>query len=501
MSFDNALPLLILLTSLVPGTIIFLLPEDRHGVRTALNMTAAVTKLVLTGILVWGVQNEHVYETRIRFLPGIELLLDADAFSVLLVALSSVLWFVTTLYAVAYLEHSPQSRSRFFGFFSLCVSSTIGIALAGNLVTFLLFYEMLTLSTYPLVVHRGTDESMRAGKVYLAYTIGGGSLFLAAVAWLWTIAGPLEFTEGGMLHRFAGAHAQELRIIFLMLVAGLGVKAALVPLHGWLPRAMVAPAPVSALLHAVAVVKAGAFGIVRVVYDVYGVRLAAELDLLQPLAAAAAVTVIYGSLRALGQDNLKKRLAYSTVSQVSYIALGVGILGPVAAVGGVVHLVHQGLMKITLFFCAGNLAESLGVHDIRRMAGVGRRLPATMTAFTLAAFGMIGAPPMAGFISKWTIGQGALAAGQGWVVWVLAASTALNAAYFLPILYVVWFKEPEEDARFGAGPAPGRLEIHPMLLIPPVLTAGLALMCGLFADAPFSPLEWARLIVEREFGP
>jgi len=501
MTFDNALPLLILLTSLMPGTIIFLLPEDRRGARTALNMTAAVTKLILTGILVWGVHNEHVYQTRLPFLPGIELLLDADAFSVLLVALSSVLWFVTTLYAVAYLEHSPQSRSRFFGFFSLCVSSTIGIALAGNLVTFLLFYEMLTLSTYPLVVHRGTDESMRAGKVYLAYTIGGGSLFLAAVAWLWTIAGPLEFTEGGMLHRVAGAHAPELRIIFFMLVAGLGVKAALVPLHGWLPQAMVAPAPVSALLHAVAVVKAGAFGIVRVVYDVYGVRLAAELDLLHPLAVAAAVTVVYGSLRALGQDNLKKRLAYSTVSQVSYIALGVGILGPVAAVGGVVHLVHQGLMKITLFFCAGNLAESLGVHDISRMAGVGRRLPATMTAFTLAAFGMIGVPPMAGFISKWTIGQGALAAGEGWVVWVLVASTALNAAYFLPILYAVWFKDPEEDARFGEGPAPGRLEIHPMLLVPPVLTAGLALMCGLFADAPFSPLAWARLIVEREFGP
>jgi len=182
MTFDNALPLLILLTSLMPGTIIFLLPEDRRGARTALNMTAAVTKLILTGILVWGVHNEHVYQTRLPFLPGIELLLDADAFSVLLVALSSVLWFVTTLYAVAYLEHSPQSRSRFFGFFSLCVSSTIGIALAGNLVTFLLFYEMLTLSTYPLVVHRGTDASMRAGKVYLAYTIGGGSLFLAALA-------------------------------------------------------------------------------------------------------------------------------------------------------------------------------------------------------------------------------------------------------------------------------------------------------------------------------
>lgn len=500
MTFDNALPLLILLTSLAGGSIIFLIPEHRRGTRTALNMAAALTKLFLTAILVWGVHHDHVYATRLQFLPGIDLLLDADALSVLLVSLSSVLWLVTTVYAIAYLEHAPQSRSRFFGFFSLCVSSTIGIALAGNLATFLLFYEMLTLSTYPLVVHRGTEESMRAGKIYLAYTMGGGALFLFAVVWLSVIVGPLEFTEGGMLGRFAGQHASALRVIFFMLVAGLGVKAALVPLHGWLPRAMVAPAPVSALLHAVAVVKAGAFGIVRVIYDIYGVRLASELQLLQPLAVAASFTIIYGSLCALRQDNLKKRLAYSTVSQVSYIALGASIFGPLAAVGGVVHLVHQGLMKITLFFCAGNLSESLGIHEISRMAGVGRRLPATMAAFTLGAFGMIGAPPMAGFISKWYIGLGALTAGAEWVIWVLVASTALNAAYFLPILHTIWFKEPAEDLPEKTGHAQGRLEIHWMLLVPTALTALLALLCGLLGDAPFSPLEWSRLIVEREFG-
>ena len=271
MTFDNALPLLILLTSLMPGTIIFLLPEDRRGARTALNMTAAVTKLILTGILVWGVHNEHVYQTRLPFLPGIELLLDADAFSVLLVALSSVLWFVTTLYAIAYLEHSPQSRSRFFGFFSLCVTLDHRHRPGGQSRHLSAVLRDAHAVDLPAGGAPGNRRSMRAGKVYLAYTIGGGSLFLAAVAWLWTIAGPLEFTEGGMLHRVAGAHAPELRLIFFMLVAGLGVKAALVPLHGWLPQAMVAPAPVSALLHAVAVVKAGAFGIVRVVYDVYGV--------------------------------------------------------------------------------------------------------------------------------------------------------------------------------------------------------------------------------------
>jgi multicomponent Na+:H+ antiporter subunit D len=500
-SFDPWLPILIPLTSLLPGAVIFMLPEERRGVRTALNLSAAGLKLCLVAVMVWGVMHEHVYETRLPLLPGIELVLAADALSVLLTALSSVLWFVTTLYAVAYLEHAPQSRSRFFGFFSLCVSSTIGIALAGNLVTFLLFYEMLTLTTYPLVVHRGTPESMRAGRVYLAYTIAGGALFLVATAWLTVLVGPLDFTQTGILRRFADRHAGEFRVIFFMLIAGLGVKAALVPLHGWLPRAMIAPAPVSALLHAVAVVKAGAFGIVRVVYDVYGIQFAAELGLLRPLAVLAAVTVVYGSLKALFQDDLKKRLAYSTVSQVSYIALGAGILGPLATLGGMVHLVHQGLMKITLFFCAGNLAESMEIHSIRRMAGVGRRLPVTMAAFTLAAFGMIGVPPMAGFVSKWYIGTGALAAGETWVIGVLAASTALNAAYFLPILYTVWFETQDAPDALEVKEGRGRWEVHWMLLLPPVLTAVLALTSGLLADAYLSPLWWTRLIVEREYLP
>ncbi|MGA9236999.1 MAG: proton-conducting transporter membrane subunit, partial [Desulfobacterales bacterium] len=371
MTFDNWLPLLILLTSLLPGIVIFVLPEERVRWRTTLNMGGAILKLGLIGIMIWGVRHEHVYDFRMPILPNIELVLNADAMSVMMTALSGVLWFLTTLYAIAYLETSPQSRSRFFGFFSLCVSSTVGIALAGNLITFLMFYEMLTLTTYPLVVFRGTPESMRAGRIYIAYTFGGGAAFLIGVAWLKALVGSVAFTEGGMLAPYVGTYATQLRFIFFLMISGLGVKAALVPLHGWLPKAMVAPAPVSALLHAVAVVKAGAFGIVRVVYDVFGIEFSDKLGLLQPLAAAAAFTILYGSVRALFQDELKKRLAFSTVSQVSYIALGVGILGPIATIGGIVHLVNQGLMKITLFFCAGNFAETLGVHHISHMNGIG----------------------------------------------------------------------------------------------------------------------------------
>ena len=498
MNLDNWLPLMIVLSSLLPGIIIFCLPERSVGLRTTANMVGATAKLLLMAVMLWGVFHDHVYETRIPLFPGMDLVLNADALSVLFATLSTILWFLTALYAIAYLETSPQSRSRFFGFFSLCVSSTIGFSLAGNLITFVMFYEMLTLCTYPLVVHRGTEESMQAGKVYLAYTLTGGMLILLAAAWLRALVGPLDFTQGGMLAGFAGLYRREFIIIFALLITGLGVKAALVPLHGWLPVAMVAPAPVSALLHAVAVVKAGAFGIVRVVYDIYGVEFAAQLGVLGPLAAIASFTIIYGSLRALNQDGLKKRLAYSTVSQVSYIALGTAVLGPLATIGGVVHLVHQGLMKITLFFCAGNLAETLGIHHISEMDGVGRRMPWTMTAFSLGALGMIGVPPLAGFISKWYLGVGGLANGQNWVILVLAASSLLNAAYFLPIIYRAWFKEPK--GRWPEDHYGGWLETNWMLLLPALITALLALAAGLLANAPFSPLAWARLIAAREYG-
>jgi multicomponent Na+:H+ antiporter subunit D len=429
-------------------------------------------------------------------LPGLTLLLWADAFSMLFMSLSSLLWLVTTLYAVGYLEDSPR-RSRFFGFFSLCVGSTMGVAMAGNLFTFFIFYELLTLSTYPLVVHRGTRQSLQAGATYLNYTLSGGALLLLGIVWLYSLTEVQDFTEGGTLAHLGPDFAWKLRWIFLLLIGGFGVKAALIPLHGWLPQAMVAPAPVSALLHAVAVVKAGAFGIVRVVYDVYGVSFAHALGVTQMLAGLAAATIIWGSIRALNQDDLKRRLAYSTVSQVSYIALGVAIAGPIATIGGIVHLVHQGLMKITLFFCAGNLAETLGVHKVSEMDGSGQRMPLTMLAFTLAALGMIGVPPMAGFISKWYLGLGGLEAGQEWVVAVLVTSTLLNAAYFLPILQRAWFQPAPE--RWPREKSRGRSETALSLLIPPLVTAFLALAAGLFAQSTFSPLGWAMLIARREY--
>ncbi|ABV36009.1 NADH dehydrogenase (quinone) [Shewanella sediminis HAW-EB3] len=494
MNWSTALPLLVLGSSLIPGLMIFFLSEEHVVARTALNLASALLKIVLIGGMFWGMLHGYHYESRLPLLPGLDLVLRAEPLSMLFVLLSAGLWLVTTVYAIGYLEESPY-RSRFFGFFSLCVTATVGIALAGNLMTFLVFYELLTLCTYPLIVHRGTEVARRAGRIYLTYTIAGGALLLLSSVWLYTLAGTLEFTARGFLSGLDTSLHPTLMLIFALLIAGLGVKAALLPLHGWLPLAMVAPAPVSALLHAVAVVKAGAFGIVRVVYDVYGIEFATGLGVTLPLTILAAATIIYGSLRALFQDELKRRLAFSTVSQVSYIVLGIAVAGPVATIGGLIHLVHQGVQKITLFFCAGNLAETLGIHKISEMNGVGWRMPWTMSAFTIGAFGMIGAPPLAGFFSKWYLGRGALDAGQDWVILILAGSSILNAAYFLPILYIAWFKKPPDS--WPAERTFGRQETAWALLLPPLVTALMTLVLGLLASAPFGLLEWARLIVNR----
>jgi multicomponent Na+:H+ antiporter subunit D len=495
---QELLPLAVLASSLLPGLAIFTLPEGWIRVRTSLNLFGAFAKLGLVLLLLAGVHAGETYGVRFEVLPGLDLAFKADALGLLFITLSAILWLFTTLYAIGYLEGAPH-RSRFFGFFSLCVTATMGIAMAANLFTFFIFYELLTLSTFPLVVHRGTGQAMKGGTIYLAYTLIGGTALLTGIVWLHHLLGHTEFAHAGIVAMLGAEHDGALQIIFLLLMAGVGVKAAIVPLHGWLPKAMVAPAPVSALLHAVAVVKAGAFGIVRIVYEVYGVEFAQSLGLLLPLAILAAITILWGSLRALFQDDLKRRLAFSTVSQVSYIVLGVALFGPIGTIGGLVHLVHQGIMKITLFFCAGNYAETLGIHKVSEMDGAGRRMPLTTLAFTIGALGMMGAPLTAGAVSKAWLTGGAAAAGMDWAIWVLWTSSLLNAAYFLPILWRAWFRPL--PSRWPAEPVARRgwRETSLLLLLPPLVTAAATLAAGIFADLEGTPLAWARLIAEREY--
>lgn len=495
-------PVVILLTSLVPALAIFALPERTERTRTVLNLSGAVAKVALVAVLVPPVLAGNRYEWRVPFLPSVDLVLRVEPFSLFFLGLSAFLWLLTTVYAIGYLKKGGQHRSRFFAFFSLCVVASSGIALSGNLVTFVIFYELLTLATYPLVIHEQTRAALRGGRVYLTYTLTGGAALLLGAVWLTSLVGPVEFADRGnpAVAQLAVDDPGAARAVFVLILAGLAVKAALVPLHGWLPRSMVAPAPVSALLHAVAVVKAGVFGIVLLVDLVYGAEVAEGLGLLTPLMVLACVTILWGSVRALRQDGLKARLAYSTVSQVAYVTLGISMVNAAGMTGGLVHIVHQGLMKITLFFCAGLIAHTLGLTKVSQLSGIGRRMPLTCAAFTIGALGMVGIPPVAGYMSKWYLGLGAVEADAPWVVVVLVASSLLNAAYFLPVVARMWWGTPDPALELEHRVKVGS-EAPWAMLGPTIITAVCSVGVTVFAGLQYSPLSVARLIVEESWLP
>lgn len=470
------------------AVIIFALGERRHRARTVVGLTAALTASVAAVGVAVAAASGDLATIGVPLL-GTGFALAVDRLGALFAVVAAVLWLVTTVYATGYMSHGAN-KARFFGFFAVCVGSAIGIALSANLLTLFVFYEALTLATYPLVVHSGNDAAIKGGRTYLAYALTGGTALALGVIWLYSLGGGVDFAAGPVPQSIVVAHPAQLTIIFALLMAGFGVKAALFPGHGWLPAAMVAPAPVSALLHAVAVVKAGVFGIARVVLDVYGFEAGEALGVLGPLAALAAFTILFASVRALAQDDIKKRLAYSTIGQLSYIVLGLALGTPVAAAAAVAHLAHHAVLKITMFFTAGVLAEELHIKRVSQMDGVGRRMPLTMIAFTVAALGITGVPPIAGFVTKWGLGTGALDSAGVWPLVVLAASTLLNAAYFMPMLGRAWFGRPPAEYGTHRG-----FEGDRRMVLPLALTALAGLVFGPLAGLPWSPASWAAVTV------
>jgi len=329
------------------------------------------------------------------------------------------------------------------------IASAIGAAFSANLVTLFIFYEALTLATFPLVTHAGTDEAKRGGRTYLGLLIGTSiGLLLFAIVWTWQLAGTTEFRPGGIL---AGkASGGLLVVLYALFLFGIG-KAALMPFHRWLPAAMVAPTPVSALLHAVAVVKVGVFSVLKITVYIFGLDLLAGSDAATLLGYVAGATMLIASLVALRQDNLKRRLAYSTVSQLSYVVLGATLASAWGVIGGGLHIVMHAFGKITLFFCAGAILVAAHKTEVSQLDGIGRRMPWTLGAFTVGAMSMIGLPPAAGFVSKWYLMLGSLSGEHYFALFVLIAVTLLNAAYFVPIVYAAFFRAPKEDAHHGHG--------------------------------------------------
>jgi len=441
----------------------FILASGRRpNLREAWTVLASVSMFGIIASMVPGVLAGDIYVTNLgTVLPEVDFVLRADPLGVLFAALASLLWIVTSFYSIGYMRGLDEhNQTRYFASFAVSVASAVGIAFAGNLLTIFVFYEVLSVATYPLVAHDETPEARAAGRKYLAYTFfGGGVLVLAGtvmVYWLTELAGPagsatVDFTPGGIA-ALANADPAAASVAFVLLALGFGVKAGLMPFHQWLPSAMVAPTPVSGLLHAVAVVKSGVFGIARVVLDVFGPTTLADLGpaafgdlgMALPVAIIAAITLTVASLIALRKDHLKRRLAYSTISQLSYIVLGLALLEGDALIGGLLHIPAHAFMKLTLFFCAGIIHVETHTDNISEMAGIGRRMPLTMTAFAVAAAGMAGIPLVAGFVSKWYIVIGALEGGNAIFAAVLLISGVLNIAYFWPIVYQAFFETPED---------------------------------------------------------
>ena len=473
MTQASALPGLALLPSAL-AVVLIVLSRQRPAVRETWSILAAIAQSAtvmamipsaLSGtILVWS---------PLTLVEGVPFVLRADPLGVFFGTVASVLWVLTTVYSIGYTRALREhAQTRYFAAFALSLFATVGLALAGNFVTFFGFFEILTVATYPLVIHKETEEAARAGRVYLAYTLTAGAALLGAVAGIHALAGRTDFEPGGILAG-SGATPAVLWGLFILCLLGCGVKAAVVPLHTWLPIAMIAPTPVSALLHAVAVVKAGVFGLARVAGFIFGPQLLRDMGAAEILVALALATILLGSLAALVQDNLKRLLAFSTVSQLSYIVLGVSLGGADAFAGGVLHIASHGLLKITMFFCAGALYVAAGVERVSQMDGIGRRMPITMTAFATAAFLLAGLPPGLAFASKWQLVRGAVDAHAWLAVATLSASTVLNIAYFAPIVGRAF--------RRGTG-APVREAPLPMLA-PLVITAAAGLLLGIDPDA------------------
>ena len=420
---------------LVPllGALAVVLAGSRPNLREAMSLGAGVVLLALVVRLLPRVLSGDWPATVLAEpIPGLALAFSAEPLGVLFGLIASFLWIVTTVYSIGYMRgHGEAHQTRFYAFFAIAMGCTMGVAFADNLFTLFVFYELLTLSTYPLVTHAGTREARQGGRTYLGILMATSMGFLLlAVMWTWQLTGNVRFTSGGIL---AGAASPlVIGILFALYVFGIG-KAALMPFHRWLPAAMVAPTPVSALLHAVAVVKAGVFAIVKITVYIFGLDLLRDTGVTDWLLWIAAVTILVASVIALRQDNLKARLAYSTVSQLSYIVMGALLVNSTALVGSTLHLATHAFGKITLFFCAGAILVASHKTKVSQLDGLGRQMPWTMGAFFLASLSIVGLPPMGGMWSKWYLALGAIDAGYVVLVGVLMVSTLLNIAYLIPV--------------------------------------------------------------------
>lgn len=470
--------LLIAILAPLLGAGLIMLTGKRPNLREGISLLAA---LILFGTVISLVPQvlagSTLNWTLFELLPGLSFTLRADGLSMLFAITASSLWILAVFYSAGYMRGlGEHAQTRFSTCFALALFGAIGCAFSDNLLTLFLFYEIVSITTYPLVAHHQDREGYAGGRKYIAYlTATAKGLVLPAMVLLYVLNGNLDFAHNasdGVIG--AEVHRWIVTGLFVAFLIGFA-KNGLMPLHQWLPGAMVAPTPVSALLHAVAVVKVGVFATVRVLLYVFGTETMAEFNLGLPTAWFVSITIIVASLIALGKDDLKARLAFSTVSQLAYIILGVVLLTPYGIAGGLVHIANHAFAKITLFFCAGAIYVATRRKKISEMGGLGRAMPWTFAAFAIASLSMIGVPGVAGFITKWHLLLGSWDAGSVGLILVLLTSTLLNAAYFAPIAYNAFFAKPAE----GSPQTPVK-EASPLMVIPLMITALLSVLIGIF---------------------
>ncbi|MFO7751378.1 MAG: monovalent cation/H+ antiporter subunit D family protein [Desulfobacteraceae bacterium] len=485
-------PLLAVLVSLLVIPLLVFSSSSRPNVRESWTFLAGSIKfLIIVSMLPAVLEGKQIALTLFEIAPGADIAFRVDALGMLFALVASSLYIITSMYSMGYMRGlNEHGQTRFVSFFALAISATVGAAFSANLLTLYLFYEILSLATYPLVTHHQDQASRVAGRRYLTFILGTSiGLVLPAMIWCYHATGTLAFSPGGI---FSGQLSVPAATVLLLMFLFGFAKAGIMPCHSWLPAAMVAPTPVSALLHAVAVVKVGVFSIVRVMTGIFGIEFLATFDLGGLIAGIAAITIIVSSCIALSQDEFKRRLAYSTIGQLSYIVLGAALLSPKGVTGGLLHIAMHAFGKITLFFCAGAIFVATGKKYISQMVGIGRRMPVTMIAFFIGSLSIIGLPPTGGFISKWYLVLGTLEGDQLVMLFVLLSSSLLNAAYFLPVFYKAFFCT-DQEAMFEK-----RIDEAPMLCVVPLVITALVSFGLFFIPQPFFNL--AVLAVKGFFG-
>ena len=463
---------LIFLTVFTPALVggCNLIFNKKPNARDTVTLLGALITFYFSANIFLGFDGQVTQFKLATIMPGIDISFHIEPLGIIFSMLASGLWILTHIYAIGYMRGAKEkNHSRFFFFFSVSIASVMGISFSGNLFTLFLFYELLTLITFPLVSHKGSTEALSGARVYLSILLGTSiGLQLLGIIWIYFSVGTLDFVKGGILNGSFGS--LELILLVGLFAFGIG-KAALFPFHRWLPAAMVAPTPVSALLHAVAVVKAGVFTVLKVGVYIFGLESLSVSGATDWLTWLACFSILFASLIAMTKDNLKARLAYSTISQLAYVVLAFSLANSLGILGGALQIVTHAFGKITLFMCAGSIYVATKKTNISDMQGLGRVMPITFLSFLIGAISIIGLPPLGGSWAKWFLILSSLEADKQFVVLVLLISSLLNIAYLLPLVAKGFYLNPMDQTEIKSFKEPSAL-----VWLPPAITASISFL-------------------------